>query len=252
MPIREVDNPNIKNMRGLHLYHFSTSNCSMRIRLFLEEKGIPWESQYVDLRKQENLTEEYFSIHPQGLVPALVDDGVVVYESADILEYLERKFPSPSFVPASEQMRSDLHDLLEFTRSGHLPIIKTWVYGRNNRPTKTPESMKTYEQLQTDQALIDFHRETLSDGAIPAAKINAAELKLKAIFSDLDNRLSKHEWILGDSISLADIAWVPQYSLFQRNDFPFDEFPNFMAYIDRWKSRPSYVAAIAKWMPSAA
>ncbi len=63
----------------------------MRIRLFLDEKGIPWNDHFIDLRAQKNLTEEYFAIHPQGLVPALVDDGVIVYESADILEYLGRE-----------------------------------------------------------------------------------------------------------------------------------------------------------------
>ena len=92
MPIRPTDNPDILNMRGLNLFHYSYSNCSMRIRLFLDEKGIPWNDHFVDLRAQKNLTEEYFAIHPQGLVPALVDDGVIVHESADILEYLEDKF----------------------------------------------------------------------------------------------------------------------------------------------------------------
>ena len=93
MPIRPTENPEILNMRGLNLFHYSYSNCSMRIRLFLDEKGIPWNDHFIDLRAQKNLTEEYFSIHPQGLVPALVDDGVIIYESADILEYLEEKFP---------------------------------------------------------------------------------------------------------------------------------------------------------------
>ena len=108
MPIRPTDNPEILNMRGLNLFHYSYSNCSMRIRLFLDEKGIPWNDHFIDLRAQKNLTEEYFAIHPQGLVPALVDDGVIVYESADILEYLEEKFPEPSFTPDTAEGRAEL------------------------------------------------------------------------------------------------------------------------------------------------
>lgn len=239
-------------MKGLNLYHFSYSNCSMRIRLFLEEKGIDWIDRYTDIRKQENLTQDYFDIHPQGLVPAIIDDGVIVYESADILEYLEEKYPEPSFVPENPEMKAEMDRLLEFTRSGHLPIIKTWAYGRNKKPTKTPEVMPKYLELQKDQALIDFHKETLSEGAIPEEKIQAAEDKLNAIFSDLDAKLARHEWILGDRMTLADIAWIPQYALFQRNDYPFDPFPNWMAYVDRWKARPSYKEGIAKYMPSAA
>ena len=118
MPIRPTENPTILAMRGLNLFHYSYSNCSMRIRLFLDEKGIPWNDQFVDLRAQKNLTEEYFAIHPQGLVPALVDDGVIVYESADILEYLENKFPEPSLIPEDPEDRAALEKILEFTRSG--------------------------------------------------------------------------------------------------------------------------------------
>ena len=41
MPIRPTENPEILNMRGLNLFHYSYSNCSMRIRPLLDEKGIP-------------------------------------------------------------------------------------------------------------------------------------------------------------------------------------------------------------------
>ena len=154
MPIRPSDNPEILSMQGLNLFHYSFSNCSMRIRLFLDEKGIPWNDHLIDLRAQQNLTEEYFAIHPQGLVPALVDDGVIVFESADILEYLEEKFPDPSFTPNTAEGREELDNILEFTRSGHFPVIKTWAYGRNNKPTKNPESMRKLEVLQKDNKWI--------------------------------------------------------------------------------------------------
>ena len=251
MPIRHTDDPAILNMKGLNLFHNSYSNCSMRVRLFLEEKGVEWIDRHILLREQENLTPEYFAIHPQGLVPALVDDGVIVYESADILEYLEEKFPEPSFIPKGEAERAELAKILEFTRSGHLPIIKTWAYGRNDKPTKTPESMAKLEALQMDRRIVDFHKETLSDGGIPEEKILAAEKILKDMFVDLDRRLAQHEWILGDKMTLADIAWIPQFALFQRNDFPFEPYPNWIAYVERWQKRPTYVRAIGDHMPGA-
>jgi len=249
MPIRPTNDSRILNMTGLNLFHYSYSNCAMRIRLYLEEKGIPWKDRFVDLRNQENVTEEYFAIHPQGLVPAIVDDGVIVYESADILEYLEKKHPEPSLLPENPKGRAELEKILEFTRSGHLPIIKTWAYGRNNKPTKTREVMARFEKLQKDQQILDFHKETLSEEGISEEKILVAEKILQEMFADLDSRLSQNEWILGDKMTLADIAWIPQYALFQRNDFPFEPYPNFMAYVRRWQQRPSYVEAIGRFMP---
>jgi glutathione S-transferase len=50
-------------------------------------------------------------------------------------------------------------------------------------------------------------------------------------------------------MTIADIAWIPQYALFQRNDFPFELYPNFIAYVARWQKRPAYIIAIGNHMP---
>lgn len=252
MPIRDTNDAAILAMRGIHLYHYATSNCAMRIRLQLAEKRLPWIDHYVDLRKQENLTPAYFAIHPQGLVPSVVVDGTVVYESADILLFIEERFPQPSLLPADPALLPEMHDWLEFTRSRHLPAIKTWAYGRNRVPTKTRESMAAYRELQQDPALVAFHEETLSESGIPESKIKQAEQELRGVFARMEENLAHAPWILGDQVTLADIAWIPQYALLQRNDFPFREFPNVMQWIERWKARASYREAIARWMPSAA
>lgn len=252
MPIRPTEDPEILNTQGIHLFHFSTSNCSMRVRLVLEEKKLPWVDRFVDLRKQENLTEAYFAIHPQGLVPAIIHDGTIVYESADILLYLEEQFPAIPMIPSNPSKRAEMQAWLDWTRVNHLRAIKTWAYGRNKKPTKTPESMKLLEELQKDKTLVDFHKLTLSDGGIPEKKIQLAEEMLLDAFSKIERNLEHGEFILGDQVTLADIAWIPQYSLLQRNHFPFEQFPNFMDWVARWKERPSYKEGVAKWMASAA
>ena len=85
-------NKEVTALEGIHLYHGGMSNCSMRVRLTLEEKGLPWTSHHLDLRKAENITPEYFGIHPKGLVPALVHDGFVHIESTDIINYIDTTF----------------------------------------------------------------------------------------------------------------------------------------------------------------
>ena len=209
MPIRPTDNPDILNMKGLNIFHNSFSNCSMRVRLFLEEKGIHWIDHHIKLRDQENLTKEYFAIHPHGLVPALVDDGVIVYESADILEYLEEKFPEPSLIPEDNEGKAELEKIMEFTRSGHLPIIKTWAYGRNNKPTKTPESMAKLEELQKDQRIVDFHKETLSEDGIPEEKILAAEKILNVHFDHIEAELNLKDTPVTNALDLSSILQPP-------------------------------------------
>ena len=73
-------NNSVTALEGLHLFHADISNCSMRVRMVLAEKELPWTSHHLDLRKKETVTPEYFGIHPKGLVPTLVHNGVVHIE----------------------------------------------------------------------------------------------------------------------------------------------------------------------------
>jgi len=77
MGLYESDHPDVPGMKGLHLFHFALSNCSQRVRLGLEEKGLAWTSHHLDLPGNEHVTSDYRRINPNGVVPALVHDGQV-------------------------------------------------------------------------------------------------------------------------------------------------------------------------------
>ena len=47
MGLYPSDHPDVPGMRGLHLFHFVLSNCSQRVRLGLEEKGLDWTSHHL-------------------------------------------------------------------------------------------------------------------------------------------------------------------------------------------------------------
>jgi len=46
------ENKSVENYKGLHLYHGDISNCSMRVRMTLIEKGLDWTSHHIDLKKK--------------------------------------------------------------------------------------------------------------------------------------------------------------------------------------------------------
>jgi ganglioside-induced differentiation-associated protein 1 len=75
--------------KGLHVFHFMGSSCSQKLRIFLNLKGIEWQSHLVDLMTGENFQPWFLGINPRGLVPVLVHDGKVHIESNDIIQYLE-------------------------------------------------------------------------------------------------------------------------------------------------------------------
>lgn len=249
MPILQTQSPEILQMQGLHLFHAGMSNCSMRVRLLLDEKGLTWTSHPLDLGKQENLTDGYLRINPKGLVPALVDNGVPVTESADILYYLEKKFPQPSFTPESAPDQVAMVEWVDLAAQMHMKAIKTYVYGSTGGATKKRSDMKRYAEIEPDKALVAFHQKTL-DG-IPKEEVEQAVKLLESVFARMETRLSEHDYLVGDRISLADIAWVPQYVVLSMVGFDFSPYPRIDAWDQRISERPTYKTAISDWLPKA-
>jgi glutathione S-transferase len=92
----------------LTLYHYDRSTAAQRVRLALEEKGIPWQSVIVDTARGdvENLPEDYHRLNPKGLVPVIIHDGAAIPESLVILEYLDDAFGAAPLRPDSAAERA--------------------------------------------------------------------------------------------------------------------------------------------------
>jgi glutathione S-transferase len=252
MGIVTPTNTAVLEFKGLHLYHADVSNCSARVRLLLDEKGLPWESHHVNLRRKENITEEYFGINSKGLVPSLVHDGKVVVESNDILRYLEEKFPQPGFLPASEAARLTVDEWLHLSGDIHMPGIKTFQYRKVNSRLmrKTPEEVARYRRLQKHEDLLAFHAKHDTPGSdISEEDFSKAVSILNATFSRMNEMLSGNDWLIGNAYSLADISWAPTVTTLTRGGFPFESYRNIGTWYERVSQRPAFGSAVAVWQP---
>ena len=70
----------------------------------LEETGVPYEVELLDLSRGEHKTPDYLRINPMGKVPAIVHRGVVVTECAAICAYLADAFPEAGLAPAIDDL----------------------------------------------------------------------------------------------------------------------------------------------------
>ena len=223
----------------------------MRARITLDEKGLPWESHHLDLFKREHITPEYFGINPNGVVPTLVHDGVVIIESDDIIDYLDQTFPEPPLRPTQADELEKMYDWLKLATNIHVKAIKTYQYNKviRGNMAQTPEQRELYEKLQTNKALLEFHKKSSGDG-FSDQDIAAAEATLKECFTRAEALLDGHEWMVGDQFSLADIAWIPSYFVLKEwGDYPFENFPKIEAWADRISQRASIKTAILDWWP---
>ena len=77
----------------LKYYHAEPVANSLKSMIPLVEKGLPFQSVYVDLHKFEQHADWFVAINPEGQVPVLDHDGTIITHTTVINEYLEDVFP---------------------------------------------------------------------------------------------------------------------------------------------------------------
>ena len=98
---------------GFRLYTYWRSSAAFRVRIALALKGLEYESVPKHLLRDggEQRKPDYLALNPQGLVPALADDGFVIPQSLAICEYLEEIHPEPRLLPGSARDRATVRGM---------------------------------------------------------------------------------------------------------------------------------------------
>ena len=239
----------VETFVGIHLYHGDISNCSMRVRMTLIEKNLPWTSHHLDLKLKENVSDEYFGINPNGLVPTLIDNGIVHIESNDIIDYLDKTYPEPSLRATGNE--DEMLDWLRLAASIHLPAVKPYVYATKmqKKLKKTAEEQEKYDRLQKNDELKKFHARHAGAGELGEKDIAKAYDILEECFTRLENTLEGRRWIMGDRFTLADISWVPVHFVLDGCGYPFENHPNISRWAAALQDKESYKDGILKWCP---
>jgi glutathione S-transferase len=131
----------------IKLYSYGPSSNSRKVRAALMEKGLEFTRINIDLSKKEQKTPEYLKIHPFGQVPALDDEGFVLYDSTVINEYLEDEYPYPPLMPKDSEGRARAR-LMEDLRDSHFNPAAGLLY-RELRKPEGERDQKIVEQART-------------------------------------------------------------------------------------------------------
>ena len=251
MGIITPKNTEVLDFKGLHLYHAGISNCAMRVRVTLEEKDLPWTSHHLDILKKEHQTPEYFGINPNGVVPTLVDDGVVIIESDDIIDYLDKKFPEPPLRPTSDSGREEVYEWMKLAVNNHVGAVKTFIYFHKIQKfmRQSAEEKENYSKLQANEQLRDFHSKNSSQKSISQEDLDRAEKILTDCFTKAETILSEHDWLVENQYSLADITWMPLHFTLIRSSFSFDDYPAIQDWAKRISERTSFKKGVLDWWP---
>ncbi len=97
----------------MKLYDYFRSSAAFRVRIVLNLKGLSAERAFIHLRRNDQSAPAYLTLNPQGLVPALEDDGQVFTQSLAIIEYLDETHPEPPLLPGHPADRARVRALAQ-------------------------------------------------------------------------------------------------------------------------------------------
>jgi GSH-dependent disulfide-bond oxidoreductase len=188
----------------LKLYTWTTPN-GIKPLIMLEELGEPYETHWIDIGKGAQHEPAFLAINPNAKIPALVDDGLAVFESGAILIHLAEKFGR--FLPNSAQERAQALQWLFFQVGGVGPM-----FGQLGHFLHAKES-------------------------IPYA-IERYSSESKRLYGVLDKRLAEASYLAGD-YGIADMATFGWAAAYARLQIDIALFPNVKRWVDQIGERPA-------------
>jgi len=122
----------MSSMSRILLYEHPLSPYAQKIRVLLREKELPFEARLPQRLERSGGNPELAELNPRLEVPALVHDGLTIFDSTIILEYLEEAFPSPPMMPQSPPARARLR-MIEEVCDTHWEAINWGLRRRTGR-----------------------------------------------------------------------------------------------------------------------
>ena len=229
------------------LHHDWDSLQSMKVRMCLAEKAVPYASRIVELTAFEHLRPTYLAVNPAGLVPALVDDGHVVTESSVINEYLEDVAPS-GLRPDAALARARMRAWTKFQDEEVHPAIRPATFQLMIRTRLASLTAAEIDALVAAHPLPNraaaFRQ--WATGGIDYPSLLEAVARLAAIIARMEGTLTHSRWLAGDTFSLADIALASFVDRIEHLGLAFlwDAQPGVRRWIAALQARASYAAAL--------
>jgi maleylpyruvate isomerase len=211
----------------LKLYGYFRSSASYRVRIALAMKGLDYQQASIHLMKRRQYAPEFSEISPQNLVPVLEHDGLRLYQSLAIIEYLDEKFPQPALLPRDAHGRNRVRSLALISACEIHPLNNTRVLAYLTDSLKLTEEQKNA-----------WYAHWVTVGFVALEK---------RLASEQDTGRFCH----GDKPGLADIVLVPQVANATRFKVDLVPFPTIRRINDNCLALEPFQRAMPQNQPDA-
>lgn len=200
----------------LTIYH-SPRSRSQRVVWLAEELGLPYRLHVLEMFSDAMKAPEYLRIHPLGKVPAIDDDGFVLWETTAILSYLIGRCGDEALLPPRE------------TRAGALAI--QWMdFGENPLTVLLGE--------------VAAHAGPMPEARRIPALVTRGRALAPSLIGVVERALAGRPFILGERFSAADIMLGFGLGIARHLAFVGEGTPRCLDYLERLTARPAYRRAV--------
>jgi glutathione S-transferase len=195
-----------------YYYHPASPNCR-KVSAVLELLGIKADYEFVDLPKGQQAKPEFLAVNPNGMVPVLVDGDTTVLESNCILIYLADKVASDLW---SDENRIEILQWMFWEQSHFMYATGLVFFQKLIKPMMGKEP----DEQRVTESIAKFRRHAKA----------------------LDGHLEDRDWLVGDAMTLADLAVAANLTYADATGLPTDEFANVQRWyaaiseLDAWKA----------------
>jgi maleylacetoacetate isomerase len=200
----------------IKLYDYFRSSAAFRVRIALNLKNLPFEKIPIHLVNNggEQHSEQYRSLNPQELVPALEVDNQIITQSLAILEYLEEQYPEPALLPKDAVQRAHVRQIALAIATDTHPLNNLRVLQYlTNTLNVTEEQKNTWYQHWIAKGFV----------ALEQWLKNTAGL-----------------FCFGDTPTLADVCVIPQVFNAYRFNCDVAPYPTLVKIFNHCKELPAF------------
>jgi glutathione S-transferase len=203
----------------LYQLYYYPLNASMAPHFVLEEMGVDYELNLVDRKSNAQKSRKYLELNPVGRIPTLVDDGLVVFESAAICLHLCDKNQESKLIPS--------------IGDSDRALFYQWLMYLNNT-------------VQAELMVYFYPSKHTTNSESVSAIVEAQESRVTDMFKLLDRELEYKEFLVGNRITVCDYflfmlaLWADEFKQ------PPLSFVNLSRYLRKLAKRPAVIKVCKK------
>lgn len=203
------------------VYGASLSPFVRKVLAYGAEKGLELEHKPLGLGSDD---PDFLEASPFRKIPGFRDGDFAISDSSAIIHYLEAKYPEPALIPAEPRARARAIWFDEFADTILCACGAKMFFNRIVAP-----------------------RFLGREGDLAAAD-QAEQVELPPILDYLERTIPEGGWLVGDGLTLADIAVATGFANFRHLGIPVDQarYPKVAEFAERMLARPSFAGWVER------